>query len=353
MSDKLQLASHRSIKPALSVVICTYNRAPLLDKVLDSLCRQTLPAHDFEVVIINDGSADDTEVVATSYASKLPLRYAQQRNAGLASAKNHGLFASRGDVVLFLDDDDIAGEALLEEHVKTHAAFPAEHYAVLGYTALSQDISENPLMHFVTEVGCFLFSYPSLKHGDVLDYTYFWGGRSSCKRSLLLESGVFNPVFRFGAEDIELGYRLSRQGLRVVYNRNAVSYTIRKIDFDSFCHRLERQGASSYVCSQLHPEPEIQQWADTIDSEQNWAMICGHYEVIIKSARHLDSMANLKLAAGLDLDEGMRSLLYRAYWAAFKACKIKGIMKKKATFAMPMEHQMVIAEEKKTDAIFG
>ena len=59
----------------LSVVICTYNRAALLDKVLGSLCKQTLPAHDFEVVIINDGSVDDTEVVAASYAAKLPLRY--------------------------------------------------------------------------------------------------------------------------------------------------------------------------------------------------------------------------------------------------------------------------------------
>jgi glycosyltransferase involved in cell wall biosynthesis len=323
----------------LSVVICTYNRAPLLDKVLDSLCKQTLPMHDFEVVIINDGSADDTGAVVASYGSRLPLRYTYQRNAGLASAKNHGLFASRGDLVLFLDDDDIAGDTLLEEHVKTHRAFPAEHYAVLGYTALAHGIRVNPLMHFVTEVGCFLFSYPSLKHGDVLDYTYFWGGRSSCKRSLLLEFGVFNPVFRFGAEDIELGYRLSRQGLRVVYNKNAVSYTIRKIDFDGFCHRLERQGASSYVCSQLHPEPEIQQWADVIDSEKNWMMISAHYEVIVKSARHLDSIANLRLAAGMDLDEATRSLLYRAYWAAFKACKIKGIMKKKAAFAMPTEHK--------------
>ena len=121
-------------------------------------------------------------------------------------------------------------------------------------------------MHFVTEVGCFLFSYPSLKHGDVLDYTYFWGGRSSCKRSLLLQFGIFNPVFRFGCEDIELGYRLSNQGLRVVYNKRDLTQTIRKIDFDGFCNRLERQGASNYVYSQLHPEPEIQQWTERKDS---------------------------------------------------------------------------------------
>ncbi|MEP6878090.1 MAG: glycosyltransferase family A protein [Nitrosospira sp.] len=329
MSNQFLVSPYGSVRPILSAVICTYNRASLLAKVLDSLCQQTLPAHNFEVVIINDGSVDDTEAVVAAYASRLSLRYIYQRNAGLASAKNHGLFASCGEVVLFLDDDDIAKETLLEEHVKTHKEFPARHYAVLGYTALSPDISENSLMHFVTEIGHFLFSYSSLKHGDVLDYTYFWGGRSSCKRSLLLEFGTFNPIFRFGCEDIELGYRLSKQGLRVIFNKNAISFMIRKIDFDAFCHRLERQGASNYIFSQIHPESEVQQWTEIIDSEQNWAIIGRHYEAIIRSARSLDSMVNLKLAGGFDLDHENRSLLYQAYWAAFKACKAKGVMKKR------------------------
>ena len=325
------LSTERSTgAPLLSVVICTYNRAPLLALVLESLCKQTLSSDNFEVVIINDGSADDTETVADAYAKKLPLRYLYQRNGGLASGKNHGLFASRGDLVFFMDDDDIASETLLEEHVNTHVKFPAEHYAVLGYTALSPEISGNLLMHFVTEVGGFLFSYPSLKDGDVLDYSYFWGGRSSCKRSFLLEHGVFNPVFRFGAEDIELGYRLSKHRLRVIYNKNAVSIMVRKIDFDAFCHRLERQGSSNYVMSRLHPEPEIQQWAEIIDLDKNWAMINGHYNAIVGSARHLDSIANLKLAAGFDLDDETRNLAYRGYWAAFKACKLKGIVKRRS-----------------------
>jgi len=169
MFDELLTASSNSRKPIISAVICTYNRASLLVKVLESLCKQTLPTHNFEVIIINDGSVDDTEAVAITYAQKLPIRYIYQRNAGLASAKNHGLFACLGDIVLFLDDDDVAMETLLEEHVKTHKEFPAEHYAVLGYTGLSPDISINPLMHFVTMVGHFLFSYSSLKHGDILD----------------------------------------------------------------------------------------------------------------------------------------------------------------------------------------
>ena len=319
--------------PILSAVICTYNRAPLLDKVLKSLCRQTLPKGDFEVVVVNDGSTDDTEAIAVSYAPKLPLRYIYQRNAGLASGKNHGLFASRGEIVLFLDDDDVAAETLLEEHVKMHKKFPAEQYAVLGYTGLGEEVAENPLMHFVTEVGCFLFSYPSLKHADILDYTYFWGGRTSCKRSLLLEFGIFNPVFRFGCEDIELGYRLSRHGLRVVYNKNAISHTVRKISFDDFCRRTVSTGSSGYVFSKIHPELQIQRWTEADTADQYWTIIDGHYEAILNSARKLDSMANLWLGTGLEQDDDNISLLYQAYWAAFKACKTKGIIEKKRTFS--------------------
>ncbi|SEA43347.1 Glycosyl transferase family 2 [Nitrosospira multiformis] len=333
MSDRSLSTEHSVAVPLLSVVICTYNRASLLVKVLESLCKQTLPAERFEIVIINDGSTDDTETAANVYAKKLPLRYFYQRNAGLASAKNHGLFASRGDLVFFMDDDDVASEVLLEEHVKTHLMFPAQHYAVLGYTALSPEISGNPLMHFVTEIGCFLFSYPSLKNGEVLDYSYFWGGRSSCKRSFLLEHGVFNPVFRFGAEDIELGYRLSKHGLRVIYNRNAISIMVRKMDFDAFCHRLERQGASSYVVSRLHPEEEIQRWTDTIDLDKNWAAINGDYDAIVRSARHLDSIANLKLSSGFELDDVTRDLTYRGYWIAFRACKLKGAVKSRELYS--------------------
>jgi glycosyltransferase involved in cell wall biosynthesis len=321
--------------PLLSAVVCTYNRAELLAKMLESLCRQSLPREQFEIVVINDGSTDDTEGTVRSFEGKLPLRSLFQKNAGLAAAKNHGLFASRGDFVLFLDDDDVANETLLEEHVKTHREYPADQYAVLGHTRLSPEIAAKPLMYFVVEVGCFLFSYVSLKPGELLDYTYFWGGRSSCKRSLLLEHGVFNPVFRFGCEDIELGYRLAKQGLRVVYNEQAVSVMVRDIDFAGFCRRLERQGNSNYVFSRLHPVPEIVHWTETGDADSIWQKVDGQYEKIIKSAGRLDEIANLKLAYGFELDATTLGLLHRGYRAAFKACKVKGIIEKKRELNSP------------------
>ncbi len=164
------MPSIRPSRPTLSVVLCTYNRAELLRRTLDSLCRQSLDKALFEVVVIDDGSKDDTRQVVLAYESLLPLRYSHQRNAGLGSARNHGVFLSRGDILLFLDDDDIADTRVLEEHLSAHRYFPDDRYGVLGYTGLDPAIADDPLMHYVTRVGCFLFSYPSIKDGDVRDF---------------------------------------------------------------------------------------------------------------------------------------------------------------------------------------
>jgi glycosyltransferase involved in cell wall biosynthesis len=112
------------VQKTCSVLICTYNRADLLKQTLESLCHQTLDKSLFEVVIVDDGSQDSTREIALSFESRLPLNYSYQRNSGVASARNHALFLSKGDIVFFLDDDDIAAPSLLEEHVRTHQLYP-------------------------------------------------------------------------------------------------------------------------------------------------------------------------------------------------------------------------------------
>ena len=316
----------------LSVIICTYNRAGFLNLVLDSLSRQTVSKNEYEIVIIDDGSSDNTVKVVELFKPLLPITYFYQKNSGLAAAKNHGIYASRGELLLFLDDDDITTPTLLEEHIKTHRKYSEQHMAVLHYTNWADDLVVTPVMHFVSEIGCFLFSYPHIKHGDILDYTYFWGGRSSCKRSFLIEHGVFNPVFRFGCEDIELGYRLSKHGLKVVYNGKAVSRMVRAITFDDFCRRLIRQGRSQYVFSTLHDDPGVQDWTEVIGAAEIWKDIDTIFKAKLKSAKELDRIVSLKQKYRFGLDDLTKMLLYKAYWWSFKACKIKGIIEAKEDF---------------------
>ena len=320
------MTSQKDAHPRISVIIPTFNRADLLEMALDALCRQTLAADGFEVVVIDDGSTDHTDRVVADFTDRLPVSYARQANAGISAAKNHGLSLSRAPIVLFLDDDDVTDPNCLAEHLSTHEQYPASHYAVLGYTDLIDEVAASPLMNFVTGAGAYLFSYSALTDGAELDFSCFWGGRSSCKRMFLLEYGVFNPDFRFGAEDIELGYRLSSAGpgLRVVFNRNAVSHMVRALSVDDYLRRCYKQGRSNWVFSTLHPDPVVRAYTQVDGLEMEWRDIEPRYPEVMKMARDLDRLALQRARARLPLDGVTVHLLYRAYHAAFRAARIKG-----------------------------
>ena len=230
--------------PAISVIIPTHNRASLLTESLASLCDQTLPASDFEVVVVDDGSTDHTREVCDEFSERIGLQYHRIANSGIAAAKNMGLFASRGEIAYFFDDDDVADRNLLTAHVAAHREYPDDRIAILGYTTWHPDLEITPLMKYVTEVGKYLFSYPSLEADKMLDFRHFWGGRASAKRGFLVRHGAFNQDFSFGYEDVELAFRLSGHGFGVVYKPEAISYMVRPLTFDEFCQRCERQGRS-------------------------------------------------------------------------------------------------------------
>jgi len=92
-------------KPFFSVIICTYNRAELLPRALDSLLTQSY--RNFEVLIIDDGSTDGTQAIVKKYMSNaLPIRYLYHKNRGLPLSRNVGILASAGKFITFLDSDD-------------------------------------------------------------------------------------------------------------------------------------------------------------------------------------------------------------------------------------------------------
>jgi GT2 family glycosyltransferase/glycosyltransferase involved in cell wall biosynthesis len=252
--------------PAISVIIPTFNRAGMLTNTLESFAAQSIPKNRYEVIVVDDGSKDATPKVCGDFASRIQLKYLHIDNSGTSAAKNTGVLASRGKILVFFDDDDIADHHLLEEHLKTHEQHQAENIAVLGYTTWAPTLSITPLMRYVTDIGGFLFAYGDLKDGQMLDFTYLWAGRCSCKRSFLAKHGVFNRQFRApGIEDIELGYRLSRFGLRVVFNRSAISYMTRAPTFEQFCDRCERQGEALFLFSRLHDDPIVQRYCQCAD----------------------------------------------------------------------------------------
>src|SRR5919204_263670 len=118
-------------RPMISVVIPTHQRAPLLERALESLTEQTLPRSQFEVIVVDDGSSDWTENVCARIGEEISINYLWIVNSGISAAKNLGLFASLAPLVLFFDDDDLADPKLLEAHIEAHRAHPEENVAVL------------------------------------------------------------------------------------------------------------------------------------------------------------------------------------------------------------------------------
>jgi hypothetical protein len=254
--------------PGISVVIATRNREELLTKALGALVAQNVDLDDFEVIVIDDGSTDDTRQVIDRFAELLNIRYAYQEPSGLASARNHGLFLSRGEIVIFLDDDDVADTSLLGVHIAAHRRYPDPQVAILGYTGLAVDVGNSLLMRHITGVsGNQYLSHGSMMNQGALDFTEFWGGRVSAKRSWLVQHEVFDPQFDFGFEDIELGYRLADHGLIVRYEARARLTVIRTFTLNGFLQRALKQGRSMATASSLHPDSSFLATAHLIEDE--------------------------------------------------------------------------------------
>ncbi|MFN8379621.1 MAG: glycosyltransferase family 2 protein [Anaerolineae bacterium] len=88
-----------------SVVVCTYNRADLLKRAIQSLCEQTLPPSLYEVIVIDNNSTDRTSAVVNEFSTQFALRYEVEPQQGLSHARNHGWKIAHGHYVAYLDDD--------------------------------------------------------------------------------------------------------------------------------------------------------------------------------------------------------------------------------------------------------
>jgi glycosyltransferase involved in cell wall biosynthesis len=301
--------------PGISVVIPTYNRAYLLSDALSSLKTQSLPRDRFEVIVVNDGSTDETEAVCRAASKDLNLTVMRQQNSGSSAAKNMGLFVSRAPIVFFFDDDDVASPTLLEEHLRAHDEHPDTRTAILNHTDWNPSLEITPCMDYLVNTGQFLFSYPSIDPDARLGWRHFWTGRLSCKRSFLVNFGIFSVAMK-RVEDIELGYRLSRHGLEIRYWPDAVSFMNRPITFQQFCKRMELDARSLADFRSMHDDPEVEAYCTphveylNRDAADTLAQASAGVEAIEPMIRHPPQDCDLQLT------EALHVLYRRAFFAS-------------------------------------
>jgi glycosyltransferase involved in cell wall biosynthesis len=201
----------------ISIVLPTYNRRRSLERVLAGLELQTLPKDRFEAVIVDDGSTDDTrQWLEQNSTRSYPLLAVRQQNGGPAMARNAGVAAARGDLILFLDDDVEPTPDLLAEHLSSHEA---EADVVVIGTLASLAHYAQPWVAW--EQAKLERQYEAMARGDwAPTFRQFWTGNASVSRQHVLGAGGFDASF-LRAEDVELGRRLHERGLRFRFNPRA------------------------------------------------------------------------------------------------------------------------------------
>lgn len=216
----------------ISLVIPTYNRLESLQRVLSGLeQQQQIALTDFEVIVISDGSTDDTNVYLQTVKTSLNLVPLIQQNGGAAAARNNGIKHAQGDLVLFLDDDVVPTPHLIAEHLKTHTQHNSP-VAVLGPMLTPDDFDMSPWVQW--EQAMLEKQYTAMREGKWEPTArQFFTGNTSLPRRYLVEQGGFDTQFR-RAEDVELAYRMAAAGLKFIFHENAIGYHYAQRSFSSW-----------------------------------------------------------------------------------------------------------------------
>jgi GT2 family glycosyltransferase len=239
----------------LTVIVPTVNRCSLLARALDALGRQTYPVDRYQIVVVDDHSSDGTSAMIARRQERrcqgpavIYLRQIAGRS-GPSAANNLGLRAADSELVLFVNDDVIAGRELIAEHVRIHRSRPGG--IVLGrirHAASPDELDRRPRGF--------------QEYSDWPGSAFFVTWNCSVKRQIVINAGGFDEEFVLpGWEDIELGYRLRRMGVRQRRAPAALGYHIRP-DFSvaSLPHLRAKTigvGANAALFARKHPQATV------------------------------------------------------------------------------------------------
>jgi len=230
-------------KVYFSVIVPAYNCGEVIGKTIEALKKQALPAGDIEVIVVDDASTDGTRTAVEKYTKDGSVKYFRNgERLGSGVARNRGLDNATGEYIMFLDADNVPEKDCLEQHLDFHKRFPGPNIAVLGNPQYPPEVKATPLMR-LDDVG---LAFRRLKHGEICGWADFSSMNISLKKSFLDSSRARfdEKIFArtVGFEDTDLGFRLNKKGLKIVYNEKAVSYHYHFRTPAQFLEKVRRYG---------------------------------------------------------------------------------------------------------------
>lgn len=234
----------------VSIVIPTYNRLDTLQHVVPTLLAQDVPHDRYELLVCDSRSTDGTaEYLARVTAEHPNVRHLPGDYSGRAAARNAGIEASGGEIVLFNDSDILASPDLLSQHLRRHRQ--RRDIAVVGLEVQVKDLADYERKRDRPQERGSLHP-PSRER---LSWLYFLTGNASVRRADLVRAGGFDESFTgYGHEDLELGYRLQKAGIAIFYEPAAVNYHCQDVGHDDQKEKMRLAGRSTVRFYRKHPD---------------------------------------------------------------------------------------------------
>jgi peptidoglycan/xylan/chitin deacetylase (PgdA/CDA1 family)/glycosyltransferase involved in cell wall biosynthesis len=236
----------------ISIVIPTYNRKNTLLQTLPNLFAQRFPIDQYEIVVVVDGSQDGTADAIRRLTPPCRLSVLSQPRRGPAAARNAGVRAARGDIVLFVDDDIICTPDLVQQHATAHS--DNRFLLVHGKIVVAPGSPPSLIMHGTQNWYEKYYDALDSRSGLELPKDVFLISNSSLRRSIVLANGGFDESIP-SKEDFEFGLRLWKIGVRFRYLPSAVAFEMFvKSSWDFALKDGYLWGRSDIFLCRKHPE---------------------------------------------------------------------------------------------------
>ena len=288
---------------ALSVIIPTYNRKDVLQKALAALKKQSLKG--FQVIVVDDGSTDGTFKFLEDWKkregvdSPFSIDLLRQKNKKQGQARNYGLKSAVGDIIMFIGDDILLEPDCLMVHLEKHGAMNGNRdIAVLGFTDWDRGrMRVSPFLDFINCFGA-QFGYKLITPGEYVPFTCFYTSHISIHRSVLGED-PFDACFQeYGWEDIDLGYRLCKQGLKILYVPEAGAKHLHPTSLGSFLNRQKKVGLAIETLLAKHPQLCNNEHLPVFSRPHSWTclLLPPVWHCLIKCMEFLDQKADIEFS---------------------------------------------------------
>ncbi|MBR2008139.1 MAG: glycosyltransferase [Alistipes sp.] len=265
----------------LSIVIATYNRATLLLDALKSVIRQSAPAQEWECVVVNNNSSDNTSECFAEFASGHPeynLRIVNEPNQGLSYARNRGIRESVGEYIAIIDDDEHIAEDFVAAYIKLFDSVP-EAVAAGGPIVAEYPTGRPRWMSCYTERPIANTMYFGEEVREFPKGRVPGGGNMALRRSAIRRYGVFDTSLGYsgesliGGEECDLFERLQIADAKYYYVPTAVMYHIiprEKLTKEYFARLSYNVGVSQLRRARLYRRVwrvrfvELSKWVATL-----------------------------------------------------------------------------------------